>query len=319
MSGEGAVDAELASLVTQEQNGGALASGAHQKGRGRSSFSSSKSGLSGAVQVQPEPAPGNDHAGRTSSKPNRKPREGGGPLSFLCGCFRPRTQDAPEQDQRPSGPGESTAPQAAVPGEKRTALLPQLLPQSGKDIGRKTLVLDLDETLVHSSFRPVANAHIILTVEIEGVQHKVYVMKRPGVDGFLDRLSQIYEVVVWTASMAKYADPLLDRLDSERTLVSHRLFREACSRFAGAGGGYVKDLSLLGRDLRKVIIIDNSPMCYALQPDNAIPIKTWFDDMSDQELHDLVPILEALAMVDDIPVVLRRTLSQDDEEDMDDG
>ena len=71
------------------------------------------------------------------------------------------------------------------------------------DRGRKCLVLDLDETLVHSSFKPVANPHYILPVEIEGVIHSVYVMKRPGCDEFLQRVGRCYEVVIFTASLAK--------------------------------------------------------------------------------------------------------------------
>ncbi|CAK0899048.1 unnamed protein product, partial [Prorocentrum cordatum] len=76
----------------------------------------------------------------------------------------------------------------------------------------------------------------------------------------------------------------------------------ACTR---STAGYVKDLSKLGRDLRDVIIVDNSPVCYALQPENAIPIKTWRGDEADRALFDLIPILHALANVDSIPDILR--------------
>jgi RNA polymerase II subunit A small phosphatase-like protein len=56
---------------------------------------------------------------------------------------------------------------------------------------------------VHSSFRPVPNPHYILPVEIEGIIHSVYVIKRPGCDEFLQRMGRCYEVVVFTASLAK--------------------------------------------------------------------------------------------------------------------
>jgi RNA polymerase II subunit A small phosphatase-like protein len=185
----------------------------------------------------------------------------------------------------------------------------QLGPQVGRNIGRKTLVLDLDETLIHSSFRAVPNADIVITVELEGEHHKVYVLKRPGVDEFLLEVAKLYEVVVYTASMSKYAIKLLDELDVQR-VCAFRLFREACTK---TPQGYVKDLSRLGRELKDVIIIDNSPVCYAFQPDNAIPIKTWRDDPSDRELMDLTPILSSLATVDNIPVVLRQIIWTDDE------
>lgn len=190
--------------------------------------------------------------------------------------------------------------------------VPRLGPQVGANTGRKTLVLDLDETLVHSSLRPLQNADIVLPVELEkGDFHNVYVRKRPGVDEFLARVAMIYEVVVYTASMSKYANPLLDRLEPSGELICWRLFREACTR---QPSGYVKDLSKLGRNLKKVIIIDNSPVCYSLQPDNAIPIKTWKEDASDRELLDLIPILRSLADVDDVPFVLKHIIWATDDD-----
>lgn len=165
---------------------------------------------------------------------------------------------------------------------------------------RKTLVLDLDETLVHSSFKPIPNADFVIPVEIEDQVHQVYVLKRPGVDQFMKKMGEHYEIVVFTASLAKYADPVLDLLDKHK-VVHARLFREACSNHKG---NYVKDLGRLGRELKKTIIIDNSPASYMFNPENAIPIESWFDDENDTELLDLVPLLEDLTKVDDVAVAL---------------
>ena len=98
---------------------------------------------------------------------------------------------------------------------------------SRKDKGKKTLVLDLDETLVHSSFMPIKDPDFVVPVTIDNHSHNVYVLKRPGVDEFLEALGYIYEIVVFTASLAKYADPVLNALDRHK-VVRHRLFREAC-------------------------------------------------------------------------------------------
>jgi len=156
-------------------------------------------------------------------------------------------------------------------------LLPPL-PREEVMSNKKTLVLDLDETLVHSSFKPIPNADFVLSIDLEGVIHRVsdkqsntqrravvswlhsavrclwltpgavrllvrccvvvvsYVRKRPGVDHFLRYCAEKFEVVVFTASLAKYADPLLDILDRDHT-VRVRLFREACVQHYG---NYVK-------------------------------------------------------------------------------
>ena len=58
---------------------------------------------------------------------------------------------------------------------------PLLGPQRRNDIGKKTLVLDLDETLVHSSFKPIDNPNIVLPVEIEGSICNIFILVRPGV------------------------------------------------------------------------------------------------------------------------------------------
>jgi len=162
--------------------------------------------------------------------------------------------------------------------------------------GRKCLVLDLDETLVHSSFKKVPKADFLVPVDIDGVVHTVYVLKRPYTDEFLAACAELFEIVLFTASLSKYADPLLDMLDTKSTM-HHRLFRESCVQKDYC---YVKDLSKLGRKLKNCIIVDNSPQSYIFQPSNAIPIPSWFDDPKDTALRDLIPVLRHLAKVDDV-------------------
>lgn len=181
-------------------------------------------------------------------------------------------------------------PAAEVPNEPESeSEEPEglLEPKSKQFKGKKCLVLDLDETLVHSSFKPVPDADFIVPVEIEGTVYKVYVLKRPFVDEFLDAVAEDYEVVIFTASLSKYANPLLDMLDKNQ-VVSHRLFRESCVLH---GQAYVKDMSKIGRKMRDIIIVDNSPLSYAFQPTSAIPISSWFDDRSDRALKELIPVL----------------------------
>ncbi|KIJ39490.1 hypothetical protein M422DRAFT_175127 [Sphaerobolus stellatus SS14] len=177
---------------------------------------------------------------------------------------------------------------------------PLLPPVAPHHAGRKCLVLDLDETLVHSSFKLIPQADYVVPVEIEWQWHNVYVIKRPGVDNFLKQMGELYEVVVFTASLSKYADPVLDKLDIHK-VVSHRLFRESCYNHKG---NYVKDLSQLGRPAADTIILDNSPASYIFHPNNAVPVSSWFNDPHDTELTDLVPFLTDLRLTDDVRGVL---------------
>jgi len=162
-------------------------------------------------------------------------------------------------------------------------------------------VLDLDETLVHSSFHPTASFDFQIKVEIDGVYHDVYVAKRPGCDLFLERAAEKYELIIFTASLAKYADPVVDTLDP-KGLIYWRLFRDSC---VGAGSQFVKDMSILGRPPEIAMILDNSPTSYMFQPEQGIPIESWFDDPSDRMLLQLLPILDKLAECDDCVVGLR--------------
>jgi len=165
-----------------------------------------------------------------------------------------------------------------------------LPPQSEKKKGKKCLVLDLDETLVHSSFKLVP-CDFVVPVKIEDKTYKVYVAKRPHVDEFMRRVGELYEIVVFTASLAQYADPVIDLLDIHK-VVDWRLFRESCTPFKGA---YVKDMGRMGRDISTIMILDNSPHSYLFNRENAIPCETWYNDTTDRELNEIIPLLERLA------------------------
>ena len=159
----------------------------------------------------------------------------------------------------------------------------------------------MDETLVHSTFTESEGCDFSVLVR-EGVQEvtlNVYV--RPGTLELIQTLGPHYEIVIFTASGQEYADRVIDRIDTHK-LVRHRLYKESCLLINECR---VKDLALLNRKLEKVIILDNSPMSYFLQPNNSIGISTWMSDKSDRELYHVTEMLMEMKDIDNVYTELR--------------
>lgn len=193
----------------------------------------------------------------------------------------------------------SLPPLEHVVPRHRTALLPR----KTRQCKRKTLVLDLDETLVHSTVEDLAPGapapDFTLHVSVNHIRHTIHVRRRPHLAEFMATVASLFEVVVFTASQKPYAEQLLNIIDPKRSLVKHRVFRDSC---VIVDGNYLKDLTVLGRDMATTCIIDNSLHAFGFQPDNGIPIESWFDDDHDTELLKLLPFLRRLAAddVDDV-------------------
>ncbi|CAI6097813.1 hypothetical protein V2G26_009184 [Clonostachys chloroleuca] len=181
---------------------------------------------------------------------------------------------------------------------------------------QKTLILDLDETLIHSMSKGgrMSTGHMVevrLNAASLGMnsgqgnvgQHPIlyWVNKRPYCDEFLRRVCKWFNLVIFTASVQEYADPVIDWLEQERKFFSARYYRQHCTFRQGA---YIKDLSSVEPDLSNVMILDNSPLSYLFHEDNAIPIQGWINDPTDYDLMHLVPLLEGLQYVHDVRALL---------------
>ncbi|ORY63009.1 NLI interacting factor-like phosphatase-domain-containing protein [Pseudomassariella vexata] len=230
------------------------------------------------------------------------------------------TPELSAQLKSPTSPAGALTRYPKTPAPPRP-LIPRRQPsyipyESGDPKHLKTLILDLDETLIHSMSKGgrMGSGHMV-EVRLNttyvgaggqqslGPQHPIlyYVHKRPHCDEFLRKISKWYNLVIFTASVQEYADPVIDWLESERKFFTGRYYRQHCTFRHGA---FIKDLSSVEPDLSKVMILDNSPLSYMFHQDNAIPIQGWISDPTDNDLLHLVPLLEGLQYVSDVRALL---------------
>ena len=130
------------------------------------------------------------------------------------------------------------------------------------------LVLDLDETISHSL----------------KLNFGYYFLLRPGVIEFLTELSEFYEIIIFTSSPKIYADNIIDKIDQNGNLITHRLYKP---HVIFERGKSVKKLNLIGRDLNKIIFVDNMKSNAKYNPKNLYLIPSWTDDIFDNELYKL--------------------------------
>lgn len=185
-----------------------------------------------------------------------------------AGGQRVRGQSFKNEWQGGAGPrGRKRAP--SMVGATGQYMLPAQKPE---DHGKCVVVLDLDETLVYARDGPL--------------------YARPGLQDFLRLLGQRTEGVAWTAGVRAYAQAVVRNIDREGHL-KHCVYRHA--KWFSGGAGYTKDLKLLGRDLDKTIIVENTPDCIRYYPNNSILLADYERDETNEDAADsTLPILTRL-------------------------
>jgi RNA polymerase II subunit A small phosphatase-like protein len=209
-------------------------------------------------------------------------------------------------------PDDDVSPESKVAAGP-PALLP---PQAPEHRGKLCVVLDMDETLIHSQFNSAVEYRqaedrqeakskhdFVVSIGENGSTETANVYMRPGLARFIEKGSAMFEFVVFTAALSVYAKPVLDKIDPHGRF-AYRLYREATVTFKGQP--FVKDLSLLGRDMKRCIIIDNNPYAMLAAPDNAMPILSFYDDPSDRELDKALALLQEMKNLDDVRPYLKK-------------
>ena len=138
------------------------------------------------------------------------------------------------------------------------------------------MVLDIDETISHTLKLPFGD----------------YFLVRPGVKNFLEEMKKYFEIIIFTSSPKSYADNILDKIDIKREFFKYRLYRRHAIY---ENGDCIKKLSMIGRDLKKIVFVDNLKSNAKYNPDNLYNIKSWYSDIDDDELNKLKNKLKDIA------------------------
>jgi Dullard-like phosphatase family protein len=194
-----------------------------------------------------------------------------------------------------------------------------LPPQSPEHEGKMTVILDMDETLVHSEFldgedymyrQEEESRHTDAHDEPDfflNVCDGVAVRVRPGLTEFLTKLAEHFEVGVFTAAEEVYACPVLDTIDPTG-LISFRLYREATCEHNGVS--FVKDISRVGRDMRRTVLVDNNIQATLASPDNSLVCVDYYGDPADNELQGILSALMEMDQMPDIRPALKQRYQQ---------
>ncbi len=167
---------------------------------------------------------------------------------------------------------------------------------------RKTLILDLDETLIHADFDRIYNDYdeiVKFVYNCEEIQVGIFI--RPGLFEFLQLASQKFEIFIFTASIKEYADAVLNFLDPEKKVFKLRFYRNDCINIKNRI--FIKDLRIFtNRKLENLIIVDNSLYSFTNQISNGVLINSFYNDREDRELINLMSYLNILHDSQDVRV-----------------
>jgi RNA polymerase II subunit A small phosphatase-like protein len=158
----------------------------------------------------------------------------------------------------------------------------------------KILVLDIDETLINSSYQK-------LDRDPDFQIGPFYVYKRPGVEYFLEQCFEWFTVGFWTTATKEYATYIADNLISDITKLAFLWTRRNCERninFDHMFAYYIKDISKLCKeknyDPSKVIVLDDLWKTAEKNPENLVLIDRYEGNNDDEELYRVLPFLGML-------------------------
>lgn len=164
------------------------------------------------------------------------------------------------------------------------------------------LILDMDETLMHSDLDLVWSAHDQYLKTKDG--NIIPLNIRPYLFDFLSFCSEFADLVVYTASCSDYADPIIDFIEADKKFFKYRLYREHCLTY---GSLFIKDLAIFGKPLEKTIIVDNNIFSFAHYLRNGVLVSSFYNESNDMELLSLIEFFKSLFELTDVRQEIDRT------------
>lgn len=157
---------------------------------------------------------------------------------------------------------------------------------------KKTLILDLDETLIHADFdNTYSNHDCVVYFKYFDDEVSVPIFIRPGLNQFLEKISENFEILIFTASIKEYADAVLNQLDPENKYFKQRFYRHNC--ICVKNKVFIKDLRIFeNRKQENLIMVDNSLYSFTNQMSNGVLINSFYNDKNDSELLNLLNYLQ---------------------------
>ena len=174
---------------------------------------------------------------------------------------------------------------------------------------RPILVLDMNQILIQAYKADAKLAELHMSghdtnqvLPLIAMGYPCIVVKRLGFEGFLQEMTEHYELVLRTTGLQAYAEPIVNWLDPEEGVIfSKRMYRTECTELPG--GHFMKDLTRLNVYLSRVLILDNNETCYAFKPANGVPIAGFRGNNLDTEFlcGTYVSILRYASKLHDAP------------------
>lgn len=170
------------------------------------------------------------------------------------------------------------------------------------DDSKILLILDLDETLIHSDLNLKWSVHdLYITCQDQSI---IPVNLRPYLFEFLDFCNEHFEMIIFTASCSDYANPIIDHIEKDKSYFKYRFYREHCLNY---GNLFLKDLSIFDKPLSKTVIVDNNILSFSHYLANGVLVSSFTNESDDMDLCSLVEYFKTILNANDVRTELECT------------